>query len=672
MRSGGPGSPGGSEPKGTGPGEPDRSDAGRRPAARDEGERISPLGLPPPPTVADAAVPRRLAGPFPWSVAFIAVALLALAAVPIWWGERINAVDAEIKNTLEPARNLAADLATTHARQMSRFQEYLLTGSNEARQRYSALMAVERQQLASLQGLLEEMDLRVRQLAVAVGSSATEWQLAHRAALETPEGREAFLETLGADLVRYEQVLQASAQLRDVLNREVELGEARMEEFRRRQGALTVLLILTALVATVVVARLARGLAGAAEEATLRRVDAVQARREIDAVLEATAEAVLGLDLEGRVIRLNQAGARLLGFSQEDARGRPVGEVLFAGGRGGEPDEGEAGTAEEESSATGEGFDEMRDRLLAAVGHGEAVDGRDGVVVARRGGRVDVRWSLRPLVDGTRVSGAVLTLTDMREVREAERALRKAMEAREETMAVVGHDLRSPLGSIAAAAELLMDVPLPEDRRRLQLESIQSAADRMNRLIGDLLDLARIDAGGLHVNAEPTAPGPLLAEAVQVEAPKARQRNVELVRNWPGDLPLVQADAHRIQQVLGNLISNALRYTPTGGRVEVGARPVARGEGAGDGVEIWVRDSGSGIDPEDLPRLWDPFWQPDRDRAARRDGAGLGLAIVKGIVEAHGGRVRVESAPGSGSRFSFSLPGIARPASVPAAPPRSS
>jgi signal transduction histidine kinase len=222
---------------------------------------------------------------------------------------------------------------------------------------------------------------------------------------------------------------------------------------------------------------------------------------------------------------------------------------------------------------------------------------------------------------------------------------------------VVGHDLRSPLSTIAASAELLRDIPLPADRRQLQLESILNAAERMNRLIGDLMDLARIDAGRLPVTVREVDLEPLLERALLLAEPRADRDGVSLVRGWKNTLPRVMADDHRVLQVLANLVTNALRYTEAGGAVEVGATPGERM------VEIWVRDTGTGIATDDLPHLWDPFWQPERDRKARTEGAGLGLAIVKGIVEAHGGEVRVVSALGQGSRFAFTLSVAGRPAS---------
>lgn len=571
---------------------------------------------------------------FPWSVLFIATSLLALAAVPVWLGQRVGEVDREISQVLEPARGLTADLATTHARQMSRFQEYLLTGSLAARSRYEALLEVERVQLGRLTGVLEESDLGLREMALPLGRWATQWQVEHQWVLEDPERRTEFLVDLTADLERYDRLLGASDALREALNRAVAEGELRMQDTRRLQSTIATVLVIMALLATLAVGRLARGLANAVDEATVRREDAVRARRQVDAILAATAEAILGLDLDGRVTSLNQAATRLLGFSEEDARGRPVHQVLHAGAP--DPDQAEA-------------LPEARG-IVDALREGRLVVGTDGQVHPRRGGVAEVRWSLRPMVDGRQVRGGVLTLTDMREVREADRALRKAVRAREETMAVVGHDLRSPLSSIAAAAELLLEVPLAEDRRKAQLESIQAAAERMNRLIGDLLDVARIEEGGLPLTLREVDAPSILERALRLAVPRAARQGVTLTSDWSRPLPTVRADEHRIHQVLANLVTNALRYTGEGGTVEVGAAP------SPNGVEIWVRDSGSGIAPEDLPHLWNPFWQPERDRKARAEGAGLGLAIVKGIVEAHGGEVRAESTLGEGSRFSFTLP----------------
>jgi signal transduction histidine kinase len=236
----------------------------------------------------------------------------------------------------------------------------------------------------------------------------------------------------------------------------------------------------------------------------------------------------------------------------------------------------------------------------------------------------------------------------MTAVREAEEALRAAVRAREETLAVVSHDLRNPLGSISASAELLQEVSLGPDKLRMQLGFIQRAADRGNRLIDDLLDVSRIDAGVLAVRPARCAVAPLVDEAVAAVASRAMERSLDLHVRVPPDLPDLWADRDRMLQVLGNLLGNALRHTPQGGRIDVEA-----GLAGGDDVDLSVADTGPGIAEEDRAHLFDRFWR--RDRAAR-SGAGLGLAIVKGIVEAHGGHVTVESVEGQGSRFRVTIP----------------
>jgi signal transduction histidine kinase len=279
---------------------------------------------------------------------------------------------------------------------------------------------------------------------------------------------------------------------------------------------------------------------------------------------------------------------------------------------------------------------------------GEAKDEADTVVWNRRGEPIRARVSLRPLVDGRELRGAVLTISDLTQIREAEEALRRAVAAREETMAVVSHDLRNPLSSVSAAAELLLEVPLPEDRRRQQLEGVRRAAHRMHRLISDLLDVARIDAGGLSVRVSPVEVASLVEEAVVLIHPRAREAGIDVATEVDPDVSRVAGDRDRLLQVLGNLLGNAVRHTPAQGRIEVSAR-----HHGGEEVCITVSDTGPGIPPEDRPHLFDRFWRRDR---AESEGAGLGLAIVRGIVAAHGGRVEVDPEAALGATFRVHLP----------------
>jgi signal transduction histidine kinase len=226
---------------------------------------------------------------------------------------------------------------------------------------------------------------------------------------------------------------------------------------------------------------------------------------------------------------------------------------------------------------------------------------------------------------------------------------------------VVSHDLRNPLGSIIAASELLLEVPLDEEKTRRHLRTIQKAAERSNLLIDDLLDVARIDAGVLAVRPAACPVRPLLDEAASLITPQSLENEIDVLVRVPGDVLLVHADRNRMLQVLGNLLGNALRHTPKGGEIRLVAG--RRGE---NHVVISVIDTGQGITPEDQERLFDRFWR--RDRTAR-SGAGLGLAIVKGIVEAHNGRVEVQSDVGRGSTFSVVLPAHPRALAPPSATP---
>jgi PAS domain S-box-containing protein len=228
------------------------------------------------------------------------------------------------------------------------------------------------------------------------------------------------------------------------------------------------------------------------------------------------------------------------------------------------------------------------------------------------------------------------------------RQAQAATRIRDEVLSVVSHDLRNPLSTILMSSSFLCDT-LPEEQRdtRKQLQIIRRSADQMTRLIQDLLDVAQIEAGRLPVEREPQDPRLLVMEACQSLRPLAEDREIELDCSLPDDLPSVEADRSRVLQVFGNLIGNAIKFSPEGGRIAVSAR---ESEGA---VAFTVADGGPGIDPADLPRLFERFYQAQK---ARKGGAGLGLAIVKGIVEAHGGTVEVRSRLGQGTTFCFTLP----------------
>jgi signal transduction histidine kinase len=169
----------------------------------------------------------------------------------------------------------------------------------------------------------------------------------------------------------------------------------------------------------------------------------------------------------------------------------------------------------------------------------------------------------------------------------------------------------------------------------------------MDGLIRDLLDVSRLDAGKLTIHQEPVDPSALLSGSLQTLLPLVQEKEIELDLQLEEGLPQVLADAERIQQTISNLVGNAIKFTPEGGKITVRTRS------AGEEVVVSVIDTGIGIPPEQLPMVFDRYWQSAR---TDREGAGLGLAIAKGIVEGHGGRIWIESAPGQGVTASFTLP----------------
>jgi PAS domain S-box-containing protein len=238
------------------------------------------------------------------------------------------------------------------------------------------------------------------------------------------------------------------------------------------------------------------------------------------------------------------------------------------------------------------------------------------------------------------------------------RAAQDAVRARDEVLAFVSHDLKNPLSAVLMSAALLQRDPAGNERQIRHVATIRRSAERMDRLIHDLLDVSSMEAGRFRVDPRPWPPGPILAEAAALAGPLAAQKGIELEVSPGPAAPPVLADRHRVLQVLSNLLGNALTFTPPGGRVSLVARVVPDGRS----VAFSVSDTGPGIPAEDQPHVFDRYWKS----RSSREGSGLGLAIARGIVEAHGGRLTLSSRPGEGTTFVFDLP-AAPPAAAPAA-----
>jgi len=229
-------------------------------------------------------------------------------------------------------------------------------------------------------------------------------------------------------------------------------------------------------------------------------------------------------------------------------------------------------------------------------------------------------------------------------------SLQRMEQQRQNMVADIAHELRTPLSVIQGNVEAMLDGVLPASPE--ELESIHQETILLNRLISDLRTLSLAEAGQLALDKQPLDMGEVVTRVAEKYRLRAEEQNVALSVQVAPNLPRVSADAGRIEQALVNLTENALRYgaSDAGGRVTLGARAMA------DGVEAWIRDTGPGIAPEDLPHVFERFWRSEESRNRQTGGSGIGLALVKQLIEAHGGRVSVESTLGHGATFRVMLP----------------
>lgn len=231
-------------------------------------------------------------------------------------------------------------------------------------------------------------------------------------------------------------------------------------------------------------------------------------------------------------------------------------------------------------------------------------------------------------------------------------ARQKEMEqARRNLIAAVSHDLRTPLTSIRAMIEAMADgvVTDPMTVQRYHT-NIRSQTENLSNLINDLFELSKLEAESVQLRLEPVNLNDLLSDIVESMQPQAQNKNVSLKPIFYEDLPMIMAEFDKVQRVVYNLLQNAIRHTPETGTISLVTKVVPQG------VQVDVVDTGEGIDPEDLPHIFDQFFRGEKSRSRETGGAGLGLAIAKRIIEAHQGQIWVDSHVGQGTRFSFTLP----------------
>lgn len=346
-------------------------------------------------------------------------------------------------------------------------------------------------------------------------------------------------------------------------------------------------------------------------------------RNRLEAVVGGMGEAVLAVDQSGHVTTFNGAAERLFGLTAEQAVGRPVTEVA--------------------SVAAADGTD-LTPRLAQPP---EQPWQSGGTVTRADGVSVPVALSAGGLrVPGGSVSGGVYVLRDMRREREAERI-------KTELLSNISHELRTPLVPIKGYAEMLRRRRIPKDQARQALKEIGDSADKLDQLVGRLLEVADEEAGRVDLRREPVRVDSMLTSVVNRWRARVDERH-PITRRVGRGLPEVLGDRRLLERSLDELVDNAIKYSPHGGRVLVTARMAD--DGGVPSVEISVDDLGVGIPADQLDTIFEDFAQADTSPTRAFGGLGLGLALVRRIVEAHDAELVCESEPGHGSKFSIFLP----------------
>jgi PAS domain S-box-containing protein len=355
------------------------------------------------------------------------------------------------------------------------------------------------------------------------------------------------------------------------------------------------------------------------------------ATRQRELILEAVGDGIFGIDLEGKLTFINEAGAQALGFAPEELVGRDAHELIH------------------HSHADGTPYSRSTSPILQALRRCEAIRMRDEVFWRKNGTAIPVEYSANPIMQDDSVNGMVVAFQDVSERKRLERM-------KDEFISTVSHELRTPLTSLRASLGLIYSGSLDKrpEKQRQMIEIAIGNSDRLIRLVNDILDFDRGERGRLSLNRQVVESDILLRRAADVAHNAAAQVHIDF--RIEANAPPAFADDERVLQVLNELVTNAIKFSPPGTTIRLATQGISGPAPGANEVCFMVEDQGRGIAPEKLERIFDRFQQGDASDSRALGGTGLGLALCRSIVEQHGGRIWAESEPGRGSRFLFTLP----------------
>jgi Osmosensitive K+ channel histidine kinase len=616
-------------------------------------------------------------------VVFIIASLLTLVLLPVFFGRRTAQMRDEIAEVAEPSRRAANEIRTALSTELDKIIAWQAIGQQSFRIEYQNLHVDQQRRYDVLRSLGPKLGTDVLKNLGLLVTETDAWhaEVASNELLSRRLPAEVFLNRLFEKHGSYDKALQAATALEDSIQAAIDDRRTTIRDAEKLSALLTIILTVLALTSALLVAGLGRQMRLLARQAMARRKEAEREaaeaqraraaaeREERRAAFLASAGRELASTLDykhaiatlARLIVPHIAEICVIDLAEAGALRRAA-----VAHRDPEQERALAAFAGEIKRVVPEALARViQEREARVIGYHSSLLGYVGVAPEEQRSLLAV-----PLVSRGQTLGIILAAAEKGKLFSKEDAAlagelsrhgslaidnarlylesQQAVHAREEVLAIVSHDLRNPLHTVMLAASLLQTSEGIAAEDREQLEIIDISAKRMQRLIEDLLDLTRLEGGSqLPIEPAPLDVESLFSETNELFKSQAARATITLQCHVGEGAGPVHADRHRVLQVLSNLIGNAMKFTPPGGVITYQA------ELRDATVQITVADSGPGIPKENLGDIFNPYWQAKR---TARLGAGLGLPIAKGIVESHGGRIWVESEPGAGARFHFTLP----------------